>query len=259
MSAAPAPNDSGPAPPPAFGDEPPTYREQRDDPEEVVLPTAYTLHGRFVYADPNSTSPVYELSRVIHTQGPATTNIEFHRLDYRVRTATDGTPNVSHRGKHIYNLGRVTPIFEISAEYSLECLSRKGLGDVTLKKRSFPYSGYRAAKRLSDRELESGKKLPKNDHHFTVREGEHGFEWSDAGGRVVATQDGPSLGGDESQHKLVVSVPLSRRTMDGLVALWCLWLWHLHATGAPRQKKGWKHFKMIMERPSGGTSMKILK
>ncbi|KAK0732154.1 hypothetical protein B0H67DRAFT_94629 [Lasiosphaeris hirsuta] len=241
MSETTIPNDSEPAPPPAFGNEPPTYREQRDDPEEVVLPTAYTLHGRFVYAEPNSTSPVYELSRVIHTQGPATTNIEFQRLDYRVRTTTDGSPNVSHRGKHIYNLTRITPIFEINADFSMDCLSRKGLGDVTLKKRSFPYSGYRAVKKLSDRELESGKKVAKNDYHFIVREGNNGFEWSDAEGRVLATQDGPSLRSGDDQGRLIVSVPLSRRMTDGLVALWCLWLWRLHSTGAPREKKGWKH------------------
>ncbi|KAK5652341.1 hypothetical protein OQA88_10533 [Cercophora sp. LCS_1] len=251
-------------PPPPFAPEaanpvqPPAYHEQRDDPNEIVQPVTYALHGRFVYGLPNTSSPLYELSRVIHAQGDATTSIEFQRLDYRVRTQSDGTPRVAHRGKHLYNLIHLPDAWVMDYQFSLQSITRKTLGNVIMKKSPFPHSGFRVYKQLTDEEIEREKKRgnkPKHDFYFVIKDKKNTWEWCDGQGNVVATQVS-TMGSDGlPEHNLLVLVPLTRRMMDALVALWCLWLWNIHASGA-KEKRGWKDFKRIMEQPHPDFVMK---
>ena len=253
MSSSPPPHSFSPpgpgsAHPPAFED-PPSYREQVDDPDELQQPIIFTLRGRFVYAPPDESSPLYELSRVIHAQGEATTTIEFQRLEYRVRTTNNG-PTVAQRGKHLYNMMHVPIVFSQGYQCAMESVSRRGLGNVVLKKSPFPHSGYRAAapteKDLGfDVKTKKTAKAAKNDYFFLVKEkkgkAEDGcYEWTDTEGRVVATQVSSDLAEGPPVFKLIVGVPLTRRMLDGLVAVWCLWLWHIHATEIFHGKAFWK-------------------
>jgi hypothetical protein len=77
-----------------------------------------------------------------------------------------------------------------------------------------------------------GKKAKKGEYYFVVKEGSgRDWEWSDAAGEVVASQvreAAAAAEGREEVFKLKVLVPLSRRQRDTLVALWCLWMWHIH-------------------------------
>ncbi|KAH9907286.1 hypothetical protein F4778DRAFT_777719 [Xylariomycetidae sp. FL2044] len=47
------------------------------------------------------------------------------------------------------------------------------------------------------------------------------YEWHDFNGRTVALEDGA-----DGQDRLVVTAALERETVDALVGLWCLRLWH---------------------------------
>ncbi|KAK4446938.1 hypothetical protein QBC34DRAFT_144461 [Podospora aff. communis PSN243] len=231
-------------------DAPPDYQEKVDDPDEILQPINYVMHGRFIYASPNETSPLYELSRVIHAQGEATTNIEFHRLDYRVRTRQDGTPNVAHRSKHVYNISHLPIMFCGDYQCHLQSLSRKALGGhMVLKKAPFPHSGFRATLASED-EGGKGKKRPKNEYFFWLKLNKTNgtSEWYDWTGRMVATQvEGMHQG--QPEFMLMVLEPLTRRMMDGLVAFWCLWLWHMHASNTVVKKGKWQEIKEFMEKP----------
>ena len=254
MSASiPLPDSVYPDAPPGFSvasgqppsEEPPSYQERSDDPDELLQPINLVLHGRFVYAAPNESSPLYELSRVIHAQGEATTNIEFQRLEYRVRTRPDGTPSVSQRGKHIYNISHVPILFADECQSTLHAVSRKGLGNhLVLKKSPFPHSGHRAAI-ASEEEGGKGKKRPRNDYFFWVKEKKgknepESYQWFNLDGKLVATHASAGIDEGQPEYVLMILEPLTRRILDGLVAFWCLWLWHEHATNTKVKKETWK-------------------
>jgi len=231
-------------------EEPPTYQEQRDDPEEILQPASFVIRGRFIYAPPNESSPLYELSRVIHAQGAATTNIEFHRLEYRVRPRRDGTPDVSQRPKHIYNITRVPVLFTDDERIcNLHSVSRKTLGHhLVLKRSPFPHSGYRATI-ASAEEGGTGWKRPRGQYFFWLKHVKGAYKWFDRSGKHVATQ--AEVGEEEGrvEYRLMVVEPLTRRMRDGLVALWCLWLWHQHGIHTKPNEDGWGKFKRIMQTP----------
>lgn len=218
---------------------PPAYHEQVDDPEEILQPTIFVLGNLFIHHESLSSSPVYQLSRVIHAQGRATNEIQLERLDHRVRTLSDGSPSVAARSKHIYTLQHYSVLFSEDFQCGIEAVSRKGVGTVAIKKSSFPHSGYRAARVPSDRE----KNFNKSAYIYAIKERKDVFEWFDAKGNVVATEDQR-----DGQHMLFVAVPLTRRTLDGLVALWCLWMWHVHVKDIPQPAR-WEHRKFILSLP----------
>ncbi|GAB1318396.1 hypothetical protein MFIFM68171_08606 [Madurella fahalii] len=247
--------DNPPVPPaasPCPDERPPIYSEDGDpngkDPEEVVQPAVFVLHGRFVYAETAAgeadSEPLYQLSRAIHAQGRSTLTINFDRLDYRVRTAANGSPAVSKREKELYRIEARLP-FTWTFEVRLVPLTRKALGEVQITKSPIFHHGYRAVKVLSDaqqRALErQGKKPKKGEYYFALKEhGKDTWLWTDPDGVLVASQvSGIPSGGEGVEHKLRVMVPLTRRTLDGLVAMWCSWMWHLH-NKANIPKKTWE-------------------
>jgi len=235
---------------PTFAD-PPSYQEQENISDELVQPATYVLRGRFVYAEGSSSTVLYELSRVIHAQGQATTSIEFQRLEYRVRTRSDGAPKVSQRLKHIYNLIRRPEIVGQDSQ-CLEGVSSKGLGDINLHKSPFPHSGFRAARLPNEEDKRCGRTPnPRHEYYFNVKDKKHGdkgydFEWTDHNGNAVAEQTAKTRDDGNAEYVLSVAVPLTRRKIDGLVALWCLWLWNRHAVAT---RNSWREAKSIMEKP----------
>ncbi|KAK3389559.1 hypothetical protein B0H63DRAFT_463959 [Podospora didyma] len=257
-TAPPLDNNSSSSPrdlPPPFDDEPPSYREQNDDPDEILQPTVFILQGQSIHAESADSPPLYELSREIHAQGAATGLIELERIDRRIRTSSDGTPAAVVRRKDIYTLNHLLPLWAVEYLCKIEPATRKGLGEVGFKKSPFPHTGYRAVQVLSQKEEKNSKsaaaarQAAKHDCFFVVKDKKNGvYEWCDPEGKVVATQDSADGGTRTGQYKLLVAVPLSRRMMDGLVALWCLWLWHLH-TVEIREKMTWKDVKRIMQKP----------
>ncbi|KAM7216809.1 hypothetical protein V8F06_007786 [Rhypophila decipiens] len=223
-------------------DLPPAYHEQRYDPDEIMQPTIYVLADDHIFAESCSGSPRYRLSRVIHAQGKATSTIELSRVDKRIRELSDGTPNVTTRERHIYNMHYLTH-FREALQCEVKSVAARGIGRVLVQKSPFPYSGYRAIK--VPVELESTpEKLDKSTYLYAIKEKKDMFEWCGVDGKVVATEvcrDG--------ERMLLVAVPLTRRHLDGLVALWCLWMWYNHVKDIKDPSmSGWADVKRIMHR-----------
>ncbi|KAK3306314.1 uncharacterized protein B0T15DRAFT_430860 [Chaetomium strumarium] len=270
--------------PPA--DQPPTYREESGpDPDEILPPATFALHGRFIYLATDSSSttttttatttttssdPLYQLSRVIHVTSRATESIDFQRLDYRVRTTTGNTgaqdsfsPKVSRRPHDVYQL-KYTPGLAytgLQPQFRLLPQSRKTVGEVSIERGSLPLfrSGWRALRVLGEGERKrlerEGKKVSKKgEYHFVIKEKgqgqEDGWEWVDPAGKVVASQqvlgsEGGEAAAAEVEYRLKVLVPLPRRVLDGLVAMWCLWLWRIHLDKTT-ERKTWEDRKRIL-------------
>ncbi|KAM7189021.1 hypothetical protein V8F20_010324 [Naviculisporaceae sp. PSN 640] len=220
---------------------PPDYQEQRDDPGEILEPTIFVLKDRFIYSESMS-APRYQLSRVIHAQGQATNTIQFERVENRIRTLSDGTPTVTNRGRHIYDLHHFSSVFASEFGCEIEPVTRKGIGKAAIKKSPFPHSGYRVTKIPGEME----KKPDKNAYMYVIKEKKDVFEWADSNGKVIATE-----ACRDGQPMLLVAVPLTRRKLDGLVALWCLWMWHVHIEKikTPIGLNHWGDVKRIMQRP----------
>lgn len=219
---------------------PPAYQERRDDPEEILQPAIFVLGDQFIHHESLDSAPLYQLSRVIHAQGRAANKIELERLDHRVKTLSDGSPSVAARGKHIYTLQHYsTLLFPADFQCGIFPVSRKGLGKIAIKKSSFAHTGYRAARVPAEGE----KNFNKSAYIYAIKERKEVYEWVDEKGNVIATEDQR-----DGQHMLFVAVPLTRRMMDGLVALWCLWMWHVHVEDIPVPPR-WERSRFILSFP----------
>ncbi|KAK4238329.1 hypothetical protein C8A03DRAFT_43925 [Achaetomium macrosporum] len=254
-------------------DQPPTYREESGpDPDEILPPATFALHGRFIYPaseipSPSSgttrtttasSDPLYQLSRVIHVTGRATESIDFQRLDYRVRSTSSGgeggggAPKVSRRPHDVYQLKYAPGMayMGLPPQFRLMPQSRKTVGEVSLEKSPLFRSGWRALRVFSDGEKKKlereGRKVKKGEYHFVIKGEDEAWEWMDPEGKVVASQQvcgerRPGAGGGEGlaaevEYRLKVMVPLPRRRLDGLVAMWCLWLWRIHLDKTTERK-----------------------
>ncbi|KAH6631223.1 hypothetical protein F5144DRAFT_592280 [Chaetomium tenue] len=247
--------------------EPPAYNARPDttapDPDALLDPCTLVIHGRFIYpilpsGEPDS-EPIYQLSRAIHEQGAAAERIEFQRLDLRIRNNNDPDavtgPSLARRPKDVYWLEHRKPLPHAGIPFQawLEPQTRKALGKIVVEKSPVFRHGYRAVKVVSDAEKRwmerEGKKVRKGEYHFVVKEGEgRDWEWSDAEGRAVAVQVREAVEGGEEVFRLRVLVPLARRARDSLVALWCLWMWHIRIEeNIP--KRTWEDRKRIMQMP----------
>lgn len=271
-------------PPPLLpeDEEPPAYElENPLSPDDVLPPSTFAIRGRFIYSCPSSSSvgggeistePAYQLSRDIHAQERASagTTIEFERVDHKFKTsARSGNLTHTKRGKPLYNLEYHLPLLSMNWQALAKPTSRKTLGHVSLEKPSSLHRGYRAYKMLSEAQEAFLKKktgsTPKRTCLFSFRQvdEEHAvWEWKDGEGKVIARQwrdhrsggnrsgaaDGKKAqDGGEEEYKLEVVVEVSRRVMDSLVALWCLWMWHLQIVGM-QPKKTWGDRKATLEK-----------
>ncbi len=228
-----------------LAEEPPAYNPSPyPDPSEILPPCRLVLHGRFVYpllssGEPDS-EPLYQLSRAIHVLTRATDTIEFARLDFRVRNPTSadgGGPSVSKRAKDVYVLRHQAPLLYAGIPFSARLLpqSRKTVGEVSIEKSPVFRHGYRAMSVISEEERvaveRKGGTVKTGEYHFIMREDKGGmWLWKNPAGTLVAkqTREDPAVADDEAVYVLEVLVPLSRRLRDALVALWCLWMWHIH-------------------------------
>ena len=247
---------------------PPAYRQEReDDPDELVSPSSFILRGLFVYplatasssTSPSSTSenppnttnttateghPVYQLSRAIHTLGGATESIDFQRITYC--HGRDPT-TVTKRIRDLYTLNHRPPLLSMTWEASMTpcAAARRTVGKVRIQKSPLFHHGYRAVPLVPAGEEERGRagekdkdkgKGSEKEYHFLIREQSKDllWEWTDQEGMVVARQAAEKVGkghgdGDAGiEYKLHLLAPLQRRMLDSLVAMWCLWMWHIH-------------------------------
>ncbi|KAJ4289360.1 hypothetical protein N0V88_007112 [Collariella sp. IMI 366227] len=205
-------------------------RQQQRRPKRNHPALLLVIHGRFIYPLPASGSgepfsdPLYQLSRAIHSVSTATEDITIERLEYR-----RDLYRMSHRAE--------LPFMGLPFEAKLLPQSNKTLGKISIVKSPLFRHGYRALKVLPEEEQ--------------LRRQKKGLKWMDKEGTTVAKEErvgwkGKSEEGDE--YRLRVLVPLSRRTLDSLVALWCLWMWHVHIEES-KPKKTWEDRKRIIQMP----------
>ncbi|KAK4180631.1 hypothetical protein QBC36DRAFT_229257 [Triangularia setosa] len=260
-------------------EEPPAYSQLEPntlDPNDPMPPATFSLHGRFIHASTTSSDPSYQTNHPILTLTHGSRQIDFQRVQHKYKTSnTTGQPVISHRGKDIYTLAHHLPILGMPFQAVAVPKSRKTLGEIHIAKAPVFHTGYRANRVLPEQEVarleRKGEKVPR-EYHWQMKEagggkGEEAWEWKDGDGRTVAVQwkERSDVGGQPGSSrdpnagdkggwvpKLQVLVELDRRTLDSLVAVWCLWVIHLHHE-ATKPKKTWEDrmSSLARKRPEG--------
>ncbi|KAI1490879.1 hypothetical protein F5X96DRAFT_669233 [Biscogniauxia mediterranea] len=111
-------------------------------------------------------------------------------------------------------------------------VSKRTLGNVGLRKSHKSRHGFKAVQ--IKQSGEDGNVL------FEIRQKSKKYEWVDFNGRLVAVEDG-----EDEQYRLVVTVALEQETLDALVAMWCLRIWHDSAEGREEPLR-WNEVKRIL-------------
>lgn len=229
---------------------PPSYTEAVSDVvDDLLQPVILVLDNLSIHAESDPTLPLYQVNRSIANLGPATSVVEFERIERSPRTA-------KQRSKHIYNLHHRQPMLRVPstrhAEYFIQAVSTpsRRLGHLGLKQA-----------RVSER----WTALPVDMKGWTefdrppfvvdaalVLEAHHrrgACKWIDGDGRDVAIEYD-----EDQEHRLLVTASLQRETLDALVALWCCRLWQLSVDQQPPRTVptnhlahtlpvGWKMFR----------------
>ncbi|KAI9163820.1 hypothetical protein HJFPF1_05447 [Paramyrothecium foliicola] len=229
-------------------EEPPTYIDGGNNAADAILPPA-TLYvaGRFIHSSDPHAPPLYEFSHSIGFLRESDHSVRLERLDYTVKTL-NGTPHVSTRKRHIYDLKHPT-FGELSTyAYHAEATSRGALCGFAIEsfrlKRFSSARGYRVMR--TARGPPPQRCLMPRETLFTAtpaRDRAHSavtHEWTDAQGRMIAREV------DEDQLlRLVVGVEMGARLRDLLVTAWILRLWWELADGN-HQGNIWDDAKRIL-------------
>ncbi|KAK3986810.1 hypothetical protein QBC44DRAFT_132228 [Cladorrhinum sp. PSN332] len=248
------------AQPPQYQDQdevPPPYTEDKPiSPFDNIPPTTYILLGLEVHISPSipDAPPSYNLTRVIHQQGPATHEIDISRVDSQIRISPrTGRAVYSKREKQLYNLQYAHPIYFSTFQAAAQPFgSTRTLGEMRIEKAPTFHHGFRVIRVMPEEEkarLQRRGEKAKEGYWWSLKEINHGqgWEWRNASDVMVARQITEVGEGGREEHKLEVVVELSRRTVDSLVSMWCLWMWRLHIEGSA-PKKTWADRKKILER-----------
>ncbi|KND91717.1 hypothetical protein TOPH_03669 [Tolypocladium ophioglossoides CBS 100239] len=205
--------------PPSYGDS--NELEQPGD-DRALPPATLYVAGRFVHSDDPQAPPLYELSHSVGFLSDNDRVVRLERLDYTVRQY-QGTPQVSTRARHVYDLTHPTLATSPTFAYHAEATSRRSLcsfGMESFRARTLSSAkGYRVhrAARGPDHRLVGREELftavPARDEAVV-------FEWYDARGGLLAreTDNGELL-------SLLVSAEMGPRERDALVAAWILRVW----------------------------------
>ncbi|RYP67190.1 hypothetical protein DL769_005822 [Monosporascus sp. CRB-8-3] len=207
---------------------PPYITANQHEADEVVQPVILVLTGQCICAQASGMTPLYELSQDIRQPSHGVSKASLSRVIWKVRTNADGTPHVTQRNRHIFDLRRLPSLLSKGFPYCLDPVSRSATGNLGLKTLSFPRSGFKMV-RL---EPEKGEGLPKgykamrrSDREagtvFEIRKKHGHYEWIGSDGRRLAVEDDVA-----DEHKLIVTTPMSRATADAMVASWSLRIWH---------------------------------
>ncbi|RDA92192.1 hypothetical protein CP533_5616 [Ophiocordyceps camponoti-saundersi (nom. inval.)] len=219
-------------------DEPPAYSRGHHRPmvDPMVQPATLIAAGRFIYSDRSPAPPLalYELSHDADFLSDSNRQVKVDRLDHALKQHDGGSPQVSMRPKHIYDLRHPGAITGPTFPFHADPTSRQSLGSLgitTFRHRRWALAkGYRVhrATRGPHHRLLCGQvlftALPSKDKAVQ-------FEWYDSQERLVARELAES-GGVKS---LLISSEMSMRNRDALVIAWMLrgW-WELSREGTSR-------------------------
>ncbi|KAI0595170.1 hypothetical protein F4775DRAFT_570408 [Biscogniauxia sp. FL1348] len=197
--------------------DPPPYAEgdrDRDATSDVLQPVILVLAGHFIHSESANSAPLYELSRGISSLSHTDQSVTFLRLEHNVKTSQDGNPRIVRRDRHIFDLKHPPNAISTSKyAFHIQSVSKRTLGNVGLKKSHKSRHGFKA--------MQINRTGNDDNMLFEIRQKSKKYEWIDFNGRPVAVEDGA-----DEQYRLVVTAALQQETLDALVALWCLRIWH---------------------------------
>ncbi|KAI1388577.1 uncharacterized protein F4822DRAFT_429196 [Hypoxylon trugodes] len=231
---------------PEDDDPPPYIAGNRNDADEILQPTILILAGQFIRAQSADGTPLYELSRDVRASPTSDTllaQVSLERLIHNVRMNSDGTPRVLHRSKHIFELKHLPSVISTGFPFCLDSKSRNTIGNIALKAASFPRSGCKIVKVRPEKEDGFPKgynarreSLREEEVVFEVVKKRDHYEWLGPDGNRIAIEDKV-----EGEHKLIVTTPVRRKTMDAMIGSWCLRIWR---DGIKSNRDIWRPFKV---------------
>ncbi|KAI1471698.1 uncharacterized protein F4812DRAFT_455807 [Daldinia caldariorum] len=213
-------------------EEPPPYiPDNRNDGDDILPPSIFVLDGQFIRAQTADGAPLYELSRDVRkapTSEARLAQVTLERLIRNVRISTNGTPRVTSRSRHIFELKHLPPVISTGFPYVLDAMSRQCVGNLALKPASFPRSGYKVVKTKPEKEsgfpkgYQARRESIKGDEVlFEILKKHDHYEWMHAAdGSRIAVEDEM-----DNQHRLIVTTPITRKMTDAMVASWTLRIW----------------------------------
>ncbi|KAI1122985.1 hypothetical protein F5Y10DRAFT_286627 [Nemania abortiva] len=224
-------------------DRPPSYTEvtavATGPTDDVVQPMILVLAGQTIHAETASSAPLYHLNRGIASLPRATLKVSLERVERAVRTSPDNGPSLRDYRRHVFTLERSWTVYDAlpsnCPRFFARAVSKRALGHVGLKKARLRSAFTALLIDVTGRGNKLGLPGFANDAQpvFEVRRKDGRWEWEDKDGNAVAVEDE----GDVT-HRLIVTAPLPRVTVDALVALWCCRLWECSAQHADDLQQG---------------------
>ncbi|GBF61436.1 hypothetical protein TMEN_3925 [Trichophyton mentagrophytes] len=220
-----------------------TQNPSKDDqlPPETLLLAGNAIHGTSRPA--SCSTPLYKLSLDISFLRKNNTKVELSRFDNRIHNCnTMGSPKVSARERHIFNLTRPPTVTTPPFEYHLEPASHGSLGHIGLKRyHHILSSGYQAWKATVAR---PGADLEAKAIVFTAKaQGKGRLEWREAGdGAHLLAYD--TIDDGIFRLDIIKSMPQNQR--DALVGVWCLRIWR-EIANSNIEPVGWDGVKRILQ------------
>lgn len=213
----------------ASSDQPPPYDDVDGYNAERLQPMILVLSGQSIHAESAHSAPLYQLDRGVSRLSHATTQVKLERLDRRVISGNGAEPTIKVRAMHIYDLkhlnrapGGLSPLPSFSPPYYIHSMSRKTIGSYGMKKQRFKDQWQALSLDVSGKNSDYGiaKYLKDTEPLFRLSLKNGRYEWFDRSAVPIAFEDQ-----GESQHRLIISAPLQRTTLDVLVGLWCCRIW----------------------------------
>lgn len=201
----------------------PSYAEAVSDAaDDVLQPAILVLDGQSIHAESDPTVHLYEVNRGIAHLGPATSIVEFARMERSAGSA-------KQRSRHIYNLHHQQPPLRVPsaqrAEYFIQAVAApaRRLGHLGLKEARALGAEYWSALPVDMKGWAELDRPPFVADAAPVLEAHHrqgAWKWIDSEGHDVAMEYD-----SDQEHRLLVTASLQRETLDALVALWCCRVW----------------------------------
>jgi hypothetical protein len=200
---------------------PPSYTQAISDAaDDLLQPVILVLDGQSIHAESDPTVPLYEVNRGIASLGPATSVVEFARMERRVA-------NANPRSRHIYNLHHAQPLIRVPsarhAEYFIQAVAApaRRLGHLGLKQaRVAEHWTVLPVDMKGWTEMDRPPFGADAEPVLEARHRQGACKWTDGDGRDVAMEYD-----SDREHRLLITASLQREMLDALVALWCCRVW----------------------------------
>ncbi|KAI0547875.1 hypothetical protein F4679DRAFT_553029 [Xylaria curta] len=234
---------------PETDDRPPSYAEAVTAPgptDDVMQPVILVLAGQTIHAETASSAPLYYLDRGIASLSRATLKVT---LEHVVRMNSDNEPSPRNRRRHVFTLEHSWTAYNSlpsnCPQFFARAVSKRALGHLALKKARLRSAFTALPVDIAGKGNNLG--LPgfaKNAQPlFHVRRRDERWEWTDKNGNAVAFEDE-----GEDTHRMIVTAPLLRTTLDALVALWCCRLWEYSADHTKEARQGMDKFRSRLKK-----------